>query len=177
MLESFVATYPDLSPYAYHPRDVVSARDGHASWVPDHPRVNVGWLGLTPEGLTAPWTTGNTSPDFVERLLDVLTEQQVNRMRGFHWCELCPRPDRAEFRMPEFAYGHRKFSLGNGEIRVPGRHGEVFAAPTLLPHYVTVHGYLPPEPFVRAVLEYPRGWLAGLDAPGIPAYARVTFTR
>ncbi|WP_448316818.1 DUF7919 family protein [Streptomyces sp. CO7] len=62
---------------------------------------------------------------------------------------------------------------GTGEIRVPGPPGVVFAAPRLVGHYVTGHGYRPPRPFVDAVLAFdPYGsWEArfpGVRFPWIP---------
>ena len=42
---------------------------------------------------------------------------------------------------------------GNGEIRVSD--GNVmYAAPTLIYHYVVAHAYLPPEAFIAAVLAW-----------------------
>jgi len=46
----------------------------------------------------------------------------------------------------------REVALGNGEVRVRAPDGRWYAAPTLVAHYVAVHGYLPPAPFVGAVL-------------------------
>jgi hypothetical protein len=40
--------------------------------------------------------------------------------------------------------------LGNGEIRVPGANGLVYAAPTLICHYIDEHEYGPPEDFLHA---------------------------
>lgn len=41
--------------------------------------------------------------------------------------------------------------LGSGEIRVIGD-DDIFAAPALVYHYVTRHGYRPPRAFVEALL-------------------------
>ena len=41
-------------------------------------------------------------------------------------------------------------------IRVFGKDGLIYAAPTLLYHYVSVHHYRPPDEFVRALNEGPR---------------------
>jgi len=38
-------------------------------------------------------------------------------------------------------------------IRVVGRDGTVFFSPAMICHYITRHGYQPPEDFVRAVME------------------------
>lgn len=43
--------------------------------------------------------------------------------------------------------------LGNGEVEVKGAAGSGYRAPTLLYHYVTEHGYLPPQEFIDAVLQ------------------------
>ena len=48
--------------------------------------------------------------------------------------------------------GLRPVWLGNGEIRVTGEDGTVYAAPTMIAHYVAEHHYLPPQEFVDAVL-------------------------
>jgi hypothetical protein len=41
--------------------------------------------------------------------------------------------------------------LGDAEIRVPGRGGKVYAAPTLICHYIDKHRYCPPQDFLDAV--------------------------
>jgi hypothetical protein len=46
---------------------------------------------------------------------------------------------------------HQKIDLGNGEIRVIGA-SAIYAAPTLIYHYVVAHSYQPPEEFIEAVL-------------------------
>ena len=43
-------------------------------------------------------------------------------------------------------------SLGSAEIRVKGKDGKVYAAPTLIYHYVAAHDYDPPKEFVEALL-------------------------
>lgn len=51
--------------------------------------------------------------------------------------------------------------LGSAEIWVPGREGCIYAAPTLIVHYVEAHEYLPPPEFIEAVLrDPPPGWNA-----------------
>ncbi len=42
--------------------------------------------------------------------------------------------------------------LGAAEIRVLSRMGTVYAAPNLIYHYVSAHGYKPPEEFLDAAL-------------------------
>ena len=40
--------------------------------------------------------------------------------------------------------------LGSAEIRVLGE-ADIYAAPDLLPHYIAVHNYLPPDEFIAAL--------------------------
>jgi transposase len=43
--------------------------------------------------------------------------------------------------------------LGTSEIRVLSRDGTIYAAPTLIYHYMKIHHYKPPEEFIRALYE------------------------
>ncbi|GAA1609072.1 hypothetical protein J3R03_005358 [Actinoplanes couchii] len=45
----------------------------------------------------------------------------------------------------------------------------LFAAPTQIWHYVTVHGYRPPDAFIEGVLNYDPAWP---DGPWVPGDAR-----
>lgn len=63
----------------------------------------------------------------------------MRQTRGFHTCEFC---------------GGREKAVGNAEIRVPGE-GRMYAAPSLVHHYVVAHGYKPPEEFIAAVMAFP----------------------
>jgi hypothetical protein len=89
--------------------------------------LNIGWLGDKDS-----FEPGPVPPEFVGRL-NALTQQPVNLCRGWHtcWCT---------------------YAIGNGEIRVTGRDGVVYAAPVLIAHYVSAHGYQPPQVFVDAVM-------------------------
>jgi hypothetical protein len=46
----------------------------------------------------------------------------------------------------------REIALGNGEVRVRALDDRWYTAPTLVAHYVAAHSYMPPAPFVEAVL-------------------------
>jgi hypothetical protein len=87
--------------------------------------VNVGWI----EG---PCTTGPTPEAFRERLDVLCRESVVNRTGCFYRC--CSG------------------TMGDGEVHIQGANGRVYAAPQLILHHVTEHGYLPPEEFIEAVL-------------------------
>jgi hypothetical protein len=94
--------------------------------------VNIGWLD---EGNAFP--IGHTSPEF-QAALQELCEHPIHLHRGSHSCWFC----RELLRNKE----------GNGQIRVLGRKGVWYAAPTLVHHYVTQHRYQPPAEFVEAVI-------------------------
>ncbi len=136
--------FADLSPYSYFPR--ATAED-------QPPVLNVGWLDAQ-----HPFPTGDVLSTFVERLWEYC-RIKVEATRGLHDCELCrqPEPGKHATRDGETLW------LGSAEVRVFGN-GVVFAAPNLIYHYVVDHHYLPPEDFVRAVLE-------GTPRPGSPEYA------
>jgi hypothetical protein len=53
----------------------------------------------------------------------------------------------------------RRLWLGNGEIRIPDGPTAMFAAPTLIWHYVEAHGYRPPDRFIAAVDSYDDSWI------------------
>jgi hypothetical protein len=94
--------------------------------------LNIGWLD---EGQTFP--VGPTSQPFQDALLE-LCEHPIILHRGVHKCWFCR--------------GKLQDMVGNGQIRVLTGSGIWYAAPTLVHHYVTRHGYSPPADFVDAVL-------------------------
>jgi hypothetical protein len=129
--------FADLSPYTYLSTD---------------PQVlNVGWL----DGSRG-FSTGDVPREFVEEL-QVLARRPQKRCRGMHFCDLCtppedcyldPRDRESTLRFFEWA----KDRQGNGELRVRGCDGKVYAAPVMIVHYVEAHRYLPPSEFIEAVL-------------------------
>ena len=124
--------FPDLTPYAYAPS-------------PD-PAFNVGWLDAS-----APFPTGPTPTAFHQKLLAYCRPQYVvRRYRGVQTCPFCAGPQT----VVQVGSGGEQITLGNGEIRVIGTE-VVYAAPTLIYHYVVDHDYLPPQAFVEAVLAGP----------------------
>ncbi|MFD8518609.1 hypothetical protein ACFV2D_01100 [Streptomyces capillispiralis] len=164
--------FEDLGRYPHRDGDdtFTDLTDGMRSvgFRPDYARLTVGWPAAGHR-----WTTGPAPAGFTDRLAAVLDAQQVNAVLGLHECALCPTPlpDAHPWYTPR--PGHLRASAGTGEIRVPGTPGTVFAAPHLIGHYVADHGYLPPRPFVEAVLAFdPYGpWPArfpGIRFPWIP---------
>ncbi len=124
-----MAYFEDLTPYAYI----------LGKWTEQPVALNVGWLDKSVEYLDGrhEFEIGPVPLGFTERLAE-LVEHPVNLCRGWHncWC------------------GHAQ---GNGEIRVTGADGVVYAAPVLIAHYVTAHGYRPPTAFIDAVLSSEKG--------------------
>jgi hypothetical protein len=133
--------FPDLTAYEYY------VEEG------DAPALNVGWLDEAHQ-----FTQGPPPPGFLDRLRQ-LSLARVKQMRGFHVCPFCPalksllkpgnwtEQDRASYYS---CFEDGRFS--SCEIRVRGQDGRIFASPVMILHHVEVHGYLPPEEFVEAVM-------------------------
>ncbi|MFG2747955.1 DUF7919 family protein [Streptomyces xanthophaeus] len=143
--------YEDLSAYDYRDEDAFTDLESgfYALWYrPAYTRLNVGWLEAG-----EPYSTGAVPTAFVEKLKAVQKVQWMNVCLGWHECDLCP-----EGRAPE----------GNGEVRIPGGPGVAFAAPFLITHYVTAHGYRPPQAFMDAVLAVDVDAWASTRWPDVP---------
>lgn len=132
-----VTYFADLSPYSY----ALNGRDDDLVEQPD--AVNIGWLGA---GHGFP--TGQAPEWLVPGILKLVSGGLVNLMRGYHMCHMCRRPHWPPI---EMEFGERKQMLGNGEIRVRGADGTLYAAPSLIAHHVAVHCYLPPDSFIEAI--------------------------
>ena len=101
-------------------------------WYPDpEPRtVNVGWLDPAHD-----YPKGDTSSEFKEKLEEMCANAPLRFLSlDSHTCLFCG------------------LVSGNGEIRV-GSGQFVFASPVMIVHYVTDHGYRPPEQFTLAVMQ------------------------
>src|SRR5690349_2402775 len=145
--------FVDLSPYTYYGTDIIETDDGWVTYRPGYERLNVGWLDAPhafAQGPTPPWL-----PD---ALLDIIAGPRIYSMRGFHQCTFCPRPDATTPSMIEVGHPGGDLWLGHTEIRIPKQIGTMFAAPSLIWHYVTTHEYRPPADFVEAVKSYDSGW-------------------
>lgn len=107
--------------------------------------VAVGWLHGPIE-----FSKGSTHPDVVSKLLSLGNEFVIAEgTRGFHRCYYC---------QPDVISATRGFG-GKYRPQSPRSHGHhlvrsddvVYMCPALLPHYVVVHGYRPPDVFQEAV--------------------------
>jgi hypothetical protein len=109
------------------------------------PCLTVGWLDAS-----HPYPQG-TPPDlFIERLWG-FCKAPVHVTFGLHDCELCQPPATVY----QVQRGDETIYFGTAEIRVFGSDTKVYAAPTLIYHYVVDHRYLPPAEFIQAVLAGP----------------------
>jgi hypothetical protein len=139
-----VTYYKDLTQYEYF-----------AEHEPLDPKpLNVGWLS----GANS-FEVGETSQQFKERLFGFCQDKFVVQIaRGFHVCELCePKSAEQWYKEGESRYGNQAHwcGIGDGEIRIVGK-AAVYAAPTLIYHYVVDHQYRPPDEFIDAVLSGPQ---------------------
>ena len=142
--------YTDLTPYTY----LTNARQPLVDGAPE--ALSVGWLEAG-----HPYTEGHVTNEFMERLW-TLGRAPVNLIRGFDECDFCSDPSFAYLNVRQ---GDEELGMGNGEIWVFGDNNKVYVAPTLIYHYITHHRYLPPEPFIHAVLVAP--------LPNTPEYDRL----
>jgi hypothetical protein len=127
-----MAFFPDLSPYTY--------------CVGEQDVLNVGWLSSS-----MGFTRGPVPNAFAMRL-ELLLMKPCRMMRGLHCCEICiPPADILEID-PKYVFVWERARSGSGEVRVKSASGIVYAAPTLVLHYVTEHQYQPPHEFIEAVM-------------------------
>jgi hypothetical protein len=129
--------FDDLTPYSYRePAEGVL-------------ELNVGWLETG-----SAFAVGEVPEGFIAALFRFCkASPRQTETRGFHVCDLCSMPRSA---VPKARLDGRAIAVGFQELRAFGVDGTVYAAPTLIFHYVTEHGYRPPEAFIRAVLEGPQ---------------------
>jgi hypothetical protein len=151
--------FADLSPYTYLQEQTPS----------DWRTLNVGWLD---DGAAFP--TGDVDVAVVERVW-THCRLDVHLTRGWHTCAVCPEGSR-EFL--EVTRCGETLKLGAAEIRVFGEGKTVYATPNLLFHYITAHRYLPPKPFLEAVLTGPvppsEAYFALLQELGVPYSLPIT---
>lgn len=97
--------------------------------------VAIGWIDTDGKQLYADFPKGEVPDGFVEKLKDLAdTREEHIQYFGEHDCCECGA------------------GLGQGHLFLPAD-GVVYCAPASIGHYVTEHGYRPPEQFVKAVME------------------------
>jgi hypothetical protein len=100
----------------------------------------VGWLRRD-----TPFDTGTTPPAALEAL-------RAHCDPALWVCRTAPRRCPLCNEAALITIDDREVNLGGGELRIIG-HDDIFAAPALIYHYVTVHNYRPPREFVDALLK------------------------
>lgn len=106
--------------------------------------LNIGWLQ---KGHL--FSKGDVPEEFLEKLWKYL-RYPVQVCRGFHACDFC---NIAQKGVPIVEFKGEKREVGYYEIRVWGKDGNVYAAPSLIFHYISQHGYKPPQEFIDAVMD------------------------
>ena len=138
-----MAAFRDLSEYSYFPWEQVLKKLPAAPGVArPRPLLNIGWLSTD-----QPYRTGAFASDLL-RCLAMLCTTPVNRLRGWHVCELCDSPPVFPMRVEVDGV---KLEVGNGEVHVEGEGGRVYSAPTMIVHYIQAHSYTPPDEFTAAL--------------------------
>ena len=128
-----MAYFEDLTEYVYS--GPVASRPG---------TNNIGWLEPEHE-----FEMATPSEDLLDRLWS-LCSVSVDLSRGVHICPFCPKDVTCSFER-----NGRRLLLGAAEVRAFGADGTIYAAPTLVYHYVQVHHYRPPTEFVEATRNGP----------------------
>lgn len=123
--------FEDLTKYAY-----LTTEDSR----------NVGWLE---KGYFI--NKGSVPEEFIEKLWKYL-RYPVQVCRGFHVCDFCKKPKNG---IPIITYKGVKREVGYYEIRVWDENGNMYAAPSLILHYILEHDYKPPQDFIDAVMNSP----------------------
>lgn len=107
---------------------------------------NVGWLE---KGHFI--NKGAVPDEFVKKLWKYL-RYPVQVCRGFHVCDFCKITKTG---VPTVTYKGETREVGYYEIRVWDENGDMYAAPSLILHYILAHGYEPPQEFIDAVINSP----------------------
>jgi hypothetical protein len=129
-----MAYFQDLTRYVYH---------GSEFYRPE--TVNIGWLERNER------FDEQRPGDDVLDLLWSFCKVSIARMRGIHECGLDSCEDSYIA-----ARDSERLILGSAEIRVFGEDGMIYAAPTLIYHYVLAHRYKPPAQFLLALSRGPK---------------------
>lgn len=121
--------FADLTPYSYTlPLQLTDVL--HVGWLDD--------LHDFPQGVT---TFAVKSK--LRQLM--IAHRDMRRMRGIHPCTICGASH------SYVGTGETLRTLGMSEIWIPSRSGLIYAAPSLILHYMDVHNYQPPREFLDAV--------------------------
>jgi hypothetical protein len=107
---------------------------------------NIGWLENGHD-----YPKGRVDEPTISRIRQMLASDKINInvTRGIHYCDFCQPIVRHQI-----VYNAREILLGHSELWVPGTQGHIYAAPTLIYHYIVKHDYLPPNEFIEAINQF-----------------------
>lgn len=109
---------------------------------------NIGWINEVNEH-----NKGSVPSEFIDNLW-LYVKRPFNEIRGNLNCCLC-NGEKVHF--PTLTDSVELSKLGLSEIRVISETGEQkYAAPSIMLHYISEHGYCPPEEFIKAVINGPK---------------------
>ena len=127
-----MAYYPDMSPCPYFGKGTADKL------------VSVGWLDSEHA-----IPTGETNELFMDKLIDLLVKPWAPMyLLGYADCPFCAMDSYG------VRYKDKKIVVGALNLFVPGD-GFLYAAPSMIAHYILVHNYAPPADFRDAVLRCP----------------------
>ncbi|PPK67433.1 hypothetical protein V5P93_005534 [Actinokineospora auranticolor] len=141
--------YEDLTPYEYSKL--------RPPW---RAAVNIGWL--EPD---APYAVGPVEDGVVDMLVRLSHTHIANVTRGIYRCRFCGA-FKLSLNVPEISGASTL--LGHAEIHFKGHDGTVYAAPSLIAHYVAEHDYSPPRQFIEAAWEVDRSTPRVRHSRGVP---------
>ncbi len=106
---------------------------------------NIGWLERDIK-----FQKGIVDNEILNKLAIIIRERMVHAMRGIHPCQFCEPYDP----MKTFTISTPKGPtlLGMSEIWLPDYcSSKIYAAPSLIHHYIDKHNYLPPIEFIKSI--------------------------
>ena len=129
-----MAVYDDFSKYEFNNKKLDNV-------------INIGWLGEI-----GSFQQGNVSEEFIMNLWEyykcpIFSSRKVyyNEKLDGYW------------KFFTAVFNGRKIGLGSSEIRIIDKEkGVIYASPNLLIHYIVNHNYLPPQEYIKAVIEGPK---------------------
>lgn len=106
--------------------------------------IAIGWLDEA-----HPYAQGEVNSAFLERLVDLLIKPWAPRyFLGYADCPFCALDSYG------VRYKDKRIVVGALNLFVPGA-GFLYAAPSMIAHYILAHNYAPPRQFQEAVLRCP----------------------
>ncbi len=136
--------FPDMSPYSY------------GTWYREQSIAfqevrTIGWLK---QGFT--YSKGKVGDRFLQKLQQMYQSPRVHirGMRGYHQCDLCD-PSLAN-KDQQSASSPQQIWRGSSELWIPSSMSSqlIYAAPSMIRHYIIAHEYRPPDEFIQSVQEF-----------------------